>query len=132
EAWCDGLKGKPLPPIAHCFGQTLHRLNSPGAMLDELKRSGFDLDRNDRVVYTPKRAADPPQYVTLEKMAAIVNVCKKTMTRRVNDESNSCPAPDKEGGGGKWHKWKWPKIRPWLEQQFERSLPERFPNLSHS
>jgi hypothetical protein len=67
------------------------------------------------------------QYVTLDQMAALVNRSKKTLERSVNKPNSGAPAADVEGGGGKPHEWIWSTIRPWLEKQFNRKLPERFP-----
>ena len=67
------------------------------------------------------------QYVTLDQAAALVNRSKKTLERYVADPKRGAPAPDVEGGGGKPHEWLYEMLRPWLEQQFSRKLPERFP-----
>jgi hypothetical protein len=76
-------------------------------------------------------AADPAtqvdQYVTLGQAAALVNRGKKTLERRMNIPRAGMPPPDIEGGGGKPHEWRWPALRPWLEKEFGRCLPERFP-----
>lgn len=61
--------------------------------------------------------------VTLYQAAALVNRSKKTLERR----KDRMPLPRVEGGGGKPAEWAWKELRPWLEQEFERSLPERFP-----
>jgi hypothetical protein len=70
---------------------------------------------------------DAEQYVTLDQMSALVNRSKKTLARQMNAKGSNAPTPDVEGGGGKPHEWVWSKIRPWLEKQFNRQLPERFP-----
>ncbi len=78
----------------------------------------------------PPEAFD--QYVTLDQAASLVNKSKKTLERYLNDRDYAhfgMPKPDVEGGGGKAHEWLWSKLRPWLEQQFNRRLPERFPQL---
>lgn len=67
------------------------------------------------------------QYVTLDQMAALINRSKKTLERKMNASNSDMPAPDVEGGGGRPHEWKWTAIRPWLEKQFKRQIPERFP-----
>jgi hypothetical protein len=38
------------------------------------------------------------------------------------------PPPDVPGGGGKPREWLWVRIRPWLERNFKRVLPERPPH----
>ena len=64
-------------------------------------------------------------YVTLDTMANYLRVAKKTMERRYAD-GKLCE-PDIEGGGGKAHQWKYARIRPFLETEFARQLPERWP-----
>jgi hypothetical protein len=74
----------------------------------------------------------PPtdQYVTLDQAAALVNRAKKTLERHMANGCPQAPAPDVEGGGGKPHEWLWSRLRPWLEEQFRRPLPEHFPRGS--
>jgi hypothetical protein len=67
------------------------------------------------------------QFVTLDKMAAMVGRSKRTLEKLLNRPRNPFPGPDIEGGGGKPHEWNWAKIRPWLETEFGRALPEQFP-----
>jgi hypothetical protein len=67
------------------------------------------------------------QYVTLAKMAAIVSRSPRTLEKLKTRRHNPLPAPDIEGGGGKPHEWTWATVRPWLEAEFARKLPERFP-----
>lgn len=62
-------------------------------------------------------------FVTLQQAAAMVSRSKKTLERRKKE----MPAPKVSGGGGKPDEWAWSELRPWLEKEFERSLPERFP-----
>jgi len=71
----------------------------------------------------------PPQYVTLDQMAALVNRSKKVLEKRLNLANSTMPRPDVEGGGGKPHEWKWSEIRPWLEKEFGKILPENYPSL---
>jgi hypothetical protein len=73
-------------------------------------------------------ASDEPQYVTLDQAAARVNRHKKTLERRVNRKGSDAPPPDVEGGGGKPHEWRWSTLRPWLEKEFGRKLPDRIPS----
>jgi hypothetical protein len=74
-------------------------------------------------------AAEDVQYVTLDKIAAIVNRNKKTMERLKKRKSNPLPDPAVEGGGGKPDEWIWSNVRPWLEKEFNRPLPEQYPTL---
>lgn len=61
--------------------------------------------------------------VTLQQAAAMVSRSKKTLERR----KKNMPIPKVSGGGGKPDEWEWSELRPWLEKEFERKLPERFP-----
>lgn len=70
---------------------------------------------------------DPPQYVTLDRMAAHVNRSKRTLERLKSRKNNPLPSPDIEGGGGKPDEWEWLKIKPWLEEEYGRKLPSQFP-----
>ncbi len=70
-------------------------------------------------------ADDPIQYVTLDQAAAMVSRSKRTLERY----KNQMPEPSVRGGGkGKPDEWDWAILRPWLEGQFDRKLPERFLN----
>jgi hypothetical protein len=69
----------------------------------------------------------PTGYVTLRQMAAIVNKSPRTLERYKARQPNPLPDPDVPGGGGRADEWLWAHVRPWLEQQFRRRLPERFP-----
>jgi hypothetical protein len=80
----------------------------------------------------PADAAHPrtlPDYVTLGQMAAIVKRSKRTAEKWKTRERDPLPTSDIEGGGGKPDEWDWPKVRPWLERETGRTLPERFPSL---
>jgi hypothetical protein len=68
-----------------------------------------------------------PCYVTLDQMAAMIPRSKRTLERLKKRRKNPLPTPDVEGGGGKADEWEWVKIRPWLEEEFRRQLPEHFP-----
>lgn len=71
--------------------------------------------------------ADPPQYVTLDQMAAMVNRSKRTVEKLLTRKLNPLPNPDISGGGGKPNEWKWAIIRLWLEKEYERKLPSVYP-----
>ena len=64
-------------------------------------------------------------HVTLWQMAAIVSKSKKTLERLRKNEI--LPAPDVKGGNGKANEWRWSKVRPILEKEYWRKLPEVFP-----
>jgi hypothetical protein len=76
--------------------------------------------------------ADPPaspQYVTLNQIAGIMHVNKRTVVRWNRRTRNPMPDPDIVGRGGKAHQWIWDRIRPWLERDSGWKLPERYPTL---
>jgi hypothetical protein len=68
----------------------------------------------------------PPDdvFVTLDQAAAMVQRSKRTLEKKRN-----LPAPDIRGSGGRPHEWKWNRIRPWLESEYKRSLPQTLPRL---
>jgi hypothetical protein len=71
------------------------------------------------------------QYVTLDQIAAVVNRSKRSLERYKTRKTDPLPTPDVEGGGGKPAEWDWENIRPWLEREFGRTLPKRYPSLRH-
>jgi hypothetical protein len=82
---------------------------------------------------TPASEAVPtlpttPQYVTLDKAAAIVSRSKRTLEKLVNRKENPLPDPAIRGTGGKPSEWIWSELRPWLEQEYGKHLPQRFPS----
>lgn len=67
-----------------------------------------------------------PRYlVSLKQMAAIVGKGKRTLETRKT--KGLFPMPDVEGGSGKSDEWDWNVVRPILEKEFSRQLPEVFP-----
>jgi hypothetical protein len=68
---------------------------------------------------------DPDCLVTLRQMAAMVNRDKRTLEKY--KESGQLPEPRVKGGKGRPDEWAWSEIRVWLQQTFERPLPERYP-----
>jgi hypothetical protein len=72
-------------------------------------------------------ASEVEQYVTLDKMAALVSRSKRTLEKRKGRRTNPLPNPDVEGGGGRPDEWLWTRVCSWLEQEFGRRLPERLP-----
>jgi hypothetical protein len=63
--------------------------------------------------------------VTLQQAAAIVNKTKSALVKRA--KKSPMPLPEVEGGECRAAEWEWTTIRPWLEDQFKRKLPEKFP-----
>jgi hypothetical protein len=83
---------------------------------------------------TPPEATPPtpprppgPQLVDLDQVAAVVGRTKKTLHRLRRRQCNPLPAPARPGRRGQQHLWDWSAIRPWLEAEFGRELPEEFP-----
>jgi hypothetical protein len=70
------------------------------------------------------------QYVTLDQIAAYVKYSKRTLERAKSRKKNPLPLPAIDGGGGKRDEWLWHEVRPWLEQEYGKRLPERFPSLT--
>ena len=68
----------------------------------------------------PKAEAAREYYVTLDQAGALVNRGKRTMEKL----KKRMPKPVVRGGGGKAAEWKWSELRPWLEQEFAKQLPE--------
>ena len=65
----------------------------------------------------------PETYVTLDQAAAMVRRNKRTLERL----RKLMPAPQIVGKRGQAHMWRWSALRPWLEDRFRVTLPERFP-----
>lgn len=82
-----------------------------------------------RLVRRTESLSDSPAgatcYVTFPQMAAIVNRKERTI-RRLYDKG-ILPAPAVQGGKGAPHEWRWEDVRPILEKQYKRPLPEVFP-----
>lgn len=75
-----------------------------------------------------EQSANSIQYVTLDQIAAVVHRVKRTLEKYKTRARNPLPPPNVEGGGGKPDEWIWSIVRPWLEKEFSRILPERFPS----
>jgi hypothetical protein len=63
--------------------------------------------------------------VTLLQAAAICNRSKRTLERLTG--KRGFPRPEVLGGGGKPHEYAWTELRPFLEREYGRTLPETFP-----
>jgi hypothetical protein len=82
------------------------------------------------VLAANRSLGEPIEYITLDQMAAHVNRSKKTLERLKTRTNNPLPPPAVQGGGGKADEWVWSQVRPWLEKEFDRRLPERFPRIT--
>ncbi len=65
-------------------------------------------------------------FVTMDQASACCNRSKRTLERLLQD--GKIPEPDIPGGGGRAHRWRWSALRPALEEQVGRRLPQRFPS----
>src|SRR5262249_42323723 len=90
----------------------------------------MSLDEAMDLIEGKKPPTDPPagssQYVTLDQMAAAVHRSKRTLEKLSGRKKSPLPDPDIQGGGGRPNEWKWERIRPWLEVEYQRPLPDRF------
>jgi hypothetical protein len=80
-------------------------------------------------IHEPAAAVSADTYVTLKQAAAMVQRSKDTLERLVTD--GKLPPPDirTKPKSGKPHEWKWSTIRPALEAEYKRALPEVFPTI---
>jgi hypothetical protein len=74
--------------------------------------------------FTPASPAE--QLVTLDQMAAIVHLKKRSLERY----RPQLPPPAVLGRRGRPTRWRWADVRGWLEQTFGQRLPEDFPYLA--
>jgi hypothetical protein len=70
-------------------------------------------------------AGQGPDYIDLDQAAALVNRSKRTLERRLSQ----MPPPAVQGTGGKKSEWLYCDLRPWLEKEFEKKLPDRPPHV---
>jgi hypothetical protein len=70
-------------------------------------------------------AGDPNCRVTLRQMSAIVQCGKRTLERL--RDTGRLPDPARKGPNGTAHEWLWSEVRPILEAEYNRKLPEVFP-----
>ena len=66
------------------------------------------------------------QLVSLDRLAAMVHLSKRTLEKYRN---RGLPKPTRPGRHGRASLWDWTAVRPWLEETFGMSLPVRFPGL---
>lgn len=70
-------------------------------------------------------AEELSELVTLDQVAPLTGLSKRTLERYVQD--GRIPQPDVPGGGGRAHKWYWNAIGPALSKVTNKPLPDRFP-----
>lgn len=70
-------------------------------------------------------AGDIDDLATLNQLGALAGLSKRQMERYF--KAGKLPPPDRKGGDGKAHKWKWATVRGRIEDISGRHLPEKFP-----
>jgi hypothetical protein len=129
----DHIRAAPLPYLRELLLAMRQQISR--AAVEKLTKTGLASSEKPPIAKASDQKPQSPdievmvQYVTLDKMAAIVNRDKKTLERRKTRKNNPLPAPAVEGGGGKPDEWIWSNVRPWLEKEFSRPLPEQYPTL---
>lgn len=100
-----------------------------GLMVMDL--AGVDIEERLKQEYrTAREKADARKrgcFVTLDKMAAMVQRSKRTLEKLKTRAANPLPKPIVAGGSGKPAEWIWDDVRPWLEREFGKKLPEQYP-----
>jgi hypothetical protein len=71
-----------------------------------------------------EKAVAREYFITLDQAAALVNRKKRTLERYKKDKKQKMPKPRVSGGGGKPAEWAWSELKPWLEEHFNRLLPD--------
>lgn len=69
-------------------------------------------------------------YIDLDQAAALVNRSKRTLERAQQDANKQMPLPAVQGAGGRKSEWNYAELRPWLEQEYGKKLPDRPPHVS--
>jgi hypothetical protein len=75
----------------------------------------------------PRRQDAVPDMIDLDQAAALVNRNKRTLKRY--KDKGIIPPPKIQGKGGKKSEWLWAELRPVLEANFDRKLPDRPPHV---
>lgn len=70
-------------------------------------------------------AGDIDDLATLNQLSALAGLSKRQMERHY--KAGRLPPPDRKGGGGLAHLWKWANVRGSIEDISGRHLPEEFP-----
>ena len=91
--------------------------------IESAGRQALSAWRLRRLAATQTPTPGTEMLVTLAQAAAMVNRTKRTLQRHVG----KMPPPRVEGGGGRPAEWAWSEIRPWLEKEYCRKMPEVFP-----
>src|SRR5262249_15619183 len=79
----------------------------------------------------PTANHDRPQYINLDQAAALVGKGKSALEKyKRKSGTQKLPIPCVKGRNGQSDEWEYTKVmKPWLETNFGRVLPERYPSL---
>ena len=80
---------------------------------------------------TEKTQAKNEHMIDLDQAAALVNRSKRTLERYQKNPRKHMPLPVIQGGAGKKSEWKYSELKPWLEREFDRLLPDKPPHVGH-
>jgi hypothetical protein len=119
----EGMPGIAYAMLVNLIGLT--KGDAPTVRLSERDRAIVDTWIADVTADLGNGGGDDSAdcYVTLQQAAAMVNRSKRTLEKL----KAKMPMPRIPGGGGKADEWAWSELRPWLQEKFERPLPETFP-----
>jgi predicted DNA-binding transcriptional regulator AlpA len=67
--------------------------------------------------------------IDLDQAAALVNRSKRTLERAQKDQTKKMPLPSIQGIGGRKSEWRYSELKPWLETEYDRKLPDRPPHV---
>jgi len=105
-------------------------LESLRAIVSEMSESESPEPQSIKLLGGPVQVADAEAdtcYIDLDQAAALVNRSKRSLQRRLGQ----MPPPAIRGKGGKKSEWIWSDLRPWLEKEFSRKLPDVPPHHRH-
>lgn len=118
------------------FGIALHRAVARLRTIAPVKANSLQENRQELLAFLPSRHAEPEHVepalpsgeddplVTLEQASSLAKIPKRTAQRL------RLPDPDRRGGRGKPHLWRWSRLRLALEPHAKvANLPMRFPSI---
>jgi hypothetical protein len=125
DVWFEHIPG----PVARFHSQTLRTLedlvpcNCPRHEQPQV-RPVAQPPSSSTTAETAGRKMEIPCLVTLRQVAPLVGRSKRTLENYVKE----MPPARVAGKTGSTHCWDWRELRPWLEDTFNVTLPERFPD----
>ena len=90
----------------------------------EVRPAGLPMEQQTLTFPSPAPAAE--QLITLDQMAALCRMAKRSMERH----RPRMPAPRIKGSNGRPSLWAWAEVRPFLVERFGLDVPERFPSFA--